>query len=268
MVSTNREGLAAVVFAVATVPALTQEVDPDTQWSVENLGPSINSEYSDRFSVVSNDGLSLYFASNRPMPGSSEAPTWDIYVSWRDSIEESFSDAVNIGPIVNSEYSDHSASLSPDGLTMYFASDRPGGCGAHDLYVSQRTDARDHTSWSEPVHLGCDVNTELDESCPIVTGDFESNLALLYFTRNYVPGEILYDFYVTQFVIDALEFEPPLPLNELNVPEHDGHFDPNHGLIWSQREGGYGGSDICVTSWIEEFFGWQPPQNIGASINT
>ena len=266
--SSKRSGLPAILFSLATAPVLAQEIDTDAQWTVANLGPMINSEYSDRFSVVSNDGLSLYFASNRPQNGSEEAQPWDIYVAWRDNIEEPFGEAVNIGPAVNSSGSDHSASLSPDGLTMYFASDRPGGCGAHDLYASRRTDTRDHTSWSEPVHLGCEVNSSSDESCPIFSGDPDTNVGLLYFTRNDVPGEINYDFYVTQFVIDVLEFEPPLPLNELNVPQHDGHFDPNHGLIWSQREGGHGGSDIWLTSWIAEFFGWQTPRNIGASINT
>ena len=256
------------VVSIAAAPILSQEIDPDVQWTVENLGPSINSPFSERFPAISNDGLSLYFASNRPGSEPLNTQSWDIYVAQRDDTDEPFVDTINIGDPVNSAFSEYGASLSPDGLTMIFSSDRPGGCGAHDLYISQRTDASDHTSWSEPVHIGCDVNSEFDEASPFVTGDFESNLALLYFTRNDEPGATEHDFYVTQFVIDALEFEPPLPLNELNTPDHDGYFDPSHGLIWSMREGGYGGSDIWLTSWIEEFFGWQQPQNIGASINT
>jgi hypothetical protein len=63
--STKRSGLPAILFSLASAPVLAQEIDTNAQWTVANLGPKINSEYSDRFSVVSNDGLSLYFASNR-----------------------------------------------------------------------------------------------------------------------------------------------------------------------------------------------------------
>ncbi len=257
----------AIYFAIAGNLS-AQEFDPDAEWSVENLGPTINSGYSDRFSVISNDGLSLYFASNRPANGSDQPQPWDIYVAWRDSIEEPFGDAINIGPAVNSAFSDHSASLSPDELTMYFASDRPGGCGGMDLYVSYRDDASDHLGWSDPVHLGCNINSESDESCPILTAGEDPNLALIYFVRNTVPGEINFDFFITQATLDPLEFEEPLPLLELNTPVHDGHFDPRHGLIWSEREGGLGGGDLWSTSWMTESFGWMTPENLGPSINT
>ncbi len=245
-----------------------QEPAADTEWSVENLGPSINSAYSERDSVVSNDGLSLYFSSDRPTNDSGELQSWNIFVASREAIAEPFGKAINIGPGVNSAYNDHSASLSPDGLTMYFSSDRPGGCGGQDLYFSRRTDSGDPASWSEPVHLGCKINSELDEICPIFSGDPATNLGLLYFSRDVGPDEIDFDLYVTQFVMDALEFEEPLPLNELNTPTNDWHFDPNYGLLWSEREGGSGASDIWQTSWIEEFFGWKQPVNLGSSINS
>ncbi|HEY5624568.1 MAG TPA: hypothetical protein VIV14_12475, partial [Gammaproteobacteria bacterium] len=157
-VALSRYGVRMVgaLLAVSAASNSAQEIETDADWSVENLGPAVNSRFRDRFSVVTSDGLSLYFASNRPTDGSEVPQPWDIYVAWRDSVDEPFGEAVNIGPVVNSPYDDHSASLSPDGLTMYFASERPGGCGAQDLYISRRTDPTDHLSWSEPENLGCE----------------------------------------------------------------------------------------------------------------
>ncbi len=63
---------------------------------------------------------------------------------------------------------DSQPTLSPDGNTLYFASDRKGGHGANDIYVSRK---QADGQWSEPVALGPGVNTGCDELSPFVTGD-------------------------------------------------------------------------------------------------
>jgi len=267
-----RLSLLTIVLVGVVQPVSAQETDGYAGWSVENLGPTVNSESSDRFSMISPDGRVLYFSSDRPTNlgdlNEQGRKPWDMYVSWRDNLDEPFGEAVNLGPTVNSPYDDHSASFSSDGLAMYFASNRPGGCGGYDLYVSHRSDANDHFGWGEPRHLGCTVNTQFDEACPILTTDERADFALLYLMRNAVPGEINYDIYVTQLDLDTLESQEALPVVELNSPVHDGHFDPRHGLIWSARDGGHGGSDLWVTGWIDESGGWSTPENLGPSINT
>lgn len=68
--------------------------------------------------------------------------------------------------------------FSPDGNTLYFASDMPGGKGGMDIYVCYKTG----DSWSAPQNLGDKVNTAGDEIAPFI------NEGALYFSSNYLPG--------------------------------------------------------------------------------
>lgn len=63
---------------------------------------------------------------------------------------------------------DAQPALSPDGRQMYFASDRPGGFGGVDIYVSRRSATG---RWSNPVNLGPGVNSPCDELTPFISGD-------------------------------------------------------------------------------------------------
>lgn len=69
---------------------------------------------------------------------------------------------------INSESKESSPCLSPDGFTLYFTSDRPGGYGGKDLYSSEKLS---NGNWSEPFNLGPMVNTNLDEDCPYILND-------------------------------------------------------------------------------------------------
>jgi hypothetical protein len=79
-----------------------------------------------------------------------------------------WSDAENVGPVVNSSFQDFLPNLSSDGLSLYFTSNRPGGMGGADLWVSQR--ASDKASWGEPVNLAM-INTAGIESAPNLSRD-------------------------------------------------------------------------------------------------
>ena len=68
---------------------------------------------------------------------------------------------VNLGPVVNSGASDQGPSISKDGLSLYLTSNRAGGIGGFDMYVSQRANVDD--PWGAPVNLGPTVNTTSDE---------------------------------------------------------------------------------------------------------
>src|SRR3954467_9964908 len=64
---------------------------------------------------------------------------------------------VNLGPIVNSAFIDAGPAISRDGLTLYFGSDRPGGFGGLDLWVTERASLE--APWGAPVNLGAKVNS-------------------------------------------------------------------------------------------------------------
>jgi outer membrane protein OmpA-like peptidoglycan-associated protein/tetratricopeptide (TPR) repeat protein len=80
----------------------------------------------------------------------------------------------SVGKYVNSIYWEDYGFITPDGNTMYFSSNRPGGIGGLDIWVSQRIS---ENSWEKPVNLGDEINTPYDENTPFFDQD---NNALLF----------------------------------------------------------------------------------------
>jgi hypothetical protein len=76
---------------------------------------------------------------------------------------------VNLGPTVNSASAEHSPSISANGLTLFFDSNRPGGYGDDDLYVTMRATTSD--PWSTPVNLGSTVNSPSRDDAPSISDD-------------------------------------------------------------------------------------------------
>ncbi len=100
----------------------------------------------------------------------------DIYFT--DLTDGKFAPAVilNNNKINTKNWETH-ASFSEDGDIMYFVSDRPGGFGGRDIYVSQRK--KDGT-WGEPQNLGASINTKFDKESPFISIDGKN----LYFSSN------------------------------------------------------------------------------------
>ena len=76
---------------------------------------------------------------------------------------------VNLGPVVNSAYNDQHPSISKDGLSLYFVSNRPGGFGGNDIWVSQRATVDD--AWGTPQNLGPSINTSSNDFAPDLSID-------------------------------------------------------------------------------------------------
>jgi hypothetical protein len=77
--------------------------------------------------------------------------------------------AANLGAVVNSTFNEQGPAISKDGLSLYFGSDRPGGFGGFDIWVSQR--ASREGPWSPPVNLGGIVNTADIDNVPSLSRD-------------------------------------------------------------------------------------------------
>jgi len=130
-----------------------------------NLGPKVNGSSDEAIPSVSPDGLELYFMDIRPGGYGS----WDLYVSTRATTNDPWGDPVNVGPAVNSPGQDCLASLSPDGLLMFFMSNRPGGFSEWgDGYVARR--ASRSAPWQPAVNLGPIVNATTYNQ-PFVSAD-------------------------------------------------------------------------------------------------
>jgi hypothetical protein len=90
---------------------------------------------TDAHPTVSRDGKEVIFFSSRPGGFGTE----DLYVSTRQSVHSPWSEPVNLGPVLNTTSRDAQPSLSFDGGTLLFSSNRPGGLGGTDIYMSTRT---------------------------------------------------------------------------------------------------------------------------------
>ena len=150
----------------------------NSPWSERlNVGPPVNTAYSEAHSVISPDGLELFFSDyelHRPGGYGEE----DLWVTRRATRLSPWGTPENLGPVVNSPANDSRAHISMDGLLLFFDSRRPGGYGGSDLYVTRRKTLSD--PWEHPVNLGQNVNSSGDEFGPGISPDGRE----LYFVRN------------------------------------------------------------------------------------
>jgi hypothetical protein len=146
----------------------------DADWGPpENLGPVVNSSGGELRATISADGLTLFFGSTRP-GGQGNA---DLYMTTRATREASWGPPVNLGPNINSSAVDAHPWISADGLELYFQSNRPGGYGDRDLWVTTRPTV--DKDWGQPTNLGSTLNTSAREAWPCTTPD---GLALFFFS--------------------------------------------------------------------------------------
>jgi outer membrane protein OmpA-like peptidoglycan-associated protein len=124
---------------------------------------------------ISIDNKSLYFAMMRQEGG--PQANCDLYVS--DYNGSDWSEIRKLSSNVNHpKYWDSQPTIASDGLTLYFASDRPGGVGGIDLYVTKKDPKTG--IWGTPQNLGPEINTPGDEKTPFIHSDSET----LYFSSD------------------------------------------------------------------------------------
>ncbi len=130
-----------------------------------NLGPTINTEYSEDACHIMPDGLSLFFDSDRP----GGQGGWDIWVATRASVSEPWTPPVNVGTPVNGPYSDGEPSVSADGRMLFMTSNRPGGCGGMDIWMASRKKA--DGPWDTPTNCGYAVNWDDADGTAAISSD-------------------------------------------------------------------------------------------------
>lgn len=141
---------------------------------IQHFPKPVNSQYFDANGFMTSDGKAILFVSDRPggigsfhaKPTIANASTryhgdyWgntDIYVCLLT--EEGWSDPINLGPTINTPYTEYTPFLHPDGKTLYFSSDGHYGLGRLDVFKTVRLKEETWTEWSEPVNLGKEINT-------------------------------------------------------------------------------------------------------------
>ena len=99
------------------------------------LVTELSSSSTDSRPSIRHDGREIFFQSNR---AGSLSTALDLWVATRESALDSWSAPVNLGNTVNTTSIDNNANLSSDRMTLFFSSDRPGGLGGLDLYMTTR----------------------------------------------------------------------------------------------------------------------------------
>jgi len=148
---------------------------PNGQWSTSiSLSDKINtSNYNEGAHCISPDGKLLFFtACNRP----DGIGRCDIYISQKNGKE--WSPPINIGPPINTSEWESQPSISGDGKTLYFVSNRKGGSGGYDIWYSAFNE--DDAAWTEPQNLGTNINTPYNEISPFIHPDNQT----LYFASD------------------------------------------------------------------------------------
>ncbi len=250
--------------------ALLAADDPQqySDWSAPvNLGPIVNSVYTEAGSFISKDGLSFYFSSY--LPGG--YGSLDIWVSQRASVDDSWGTPQNLGPDINTSGSDTTPTISLDGHWLFFASNRAGGFGGLDLYVSRRHNKRDDFGWQPPVNLGSGVNTAAGERGPAYFEDDESGTITLYFSSTRPGGVGFEDIYASTLQPDET-YGSAVLVPELSSPFYDSNpairRDGLEMILGSYRPGGIGDADLYVSTRASTADPWSPPVNLGVVVNS
>jgi outer membrane protein OmpA-like peptidoglycan-associated protein/tetratricopeptide (TPR) repeat protein len=169
----------------------------DGEWQpAKNAGYPPNTPNNEGAQAISANGKYLFFTACNRREGLGGC---DLYYSEKDG--DRWSIPVNLGRPVNSGYNEKQPSVSADGSMLYFVSDRPGGKGKYDVWISQKN--IDGT-WMDPVNAGDSINTPGDEQSPFIHQDNQT----LYFCSTGWPGLGRYDIYLSKKKDDQTWSEP------------------------------------------------------------
>ena len=205
------------------------------KWSKPELIPNINTPNKHEASVgISADGQTLIIYRDDNTDGNLYYSVWD---------GKTWGNLTAFGSDINSKYWEPSACISPDGNTLYFVSDRPGGFGGRDLYSSKKLP---NGNWGLSVNMGSKINTPFDEESPFVTADN----AYLYFStkgHNSMGG---FDIVYTRLYEDGTTDSITNIGYPANSPDDDLYFvvssDSKRAYYASAHEGGIGEKDIYL----------------------
>ncbi len=263
------QGRAFVIFLLGLLCLPAAWGQQYSEWSEPvNLGCTVNSFKTDGQPFVSKDGLSLFFSSGRDGTG------FKIYVSQRESVDAPWGEPRDVGTAINSpdyhELNPTAPALSPDEHRLFFMSERPGGFGKMDLYVSRRYARKDDFGWQAPVNLGGNINTEDSETTASLFQDDATGDVVLFFQSNRPEGFGGADIWASLQQPDGT-FGPATLVQELSTSYNDNHpavtRDGLEMYLASDRPGTFsptGGADIFVSTRASTADLWSAPVPVPA----
>lgn len=151
-----------------------------------SISEHINTTFNEGTCSISADGRKLVFTSCMGRKGYGSC---DLYESIK--VGDVWSKPKNMGKSINSTAWDSQPALSADGRTLYFVSNRKGGYGRRDIYVSF---LNDNGTWTTPENAGVDINTPYDDISPFI----HPNGQRLYFATDGRLGFGGFDIYFAE----------------------------------------------------------------------
>lgn len=248
----------AVICTTSNVKADFFFGDAKNLGSPINLGPRYSSfGLGEVDPAISPDELTLYFASLCPggLGGG------DLWMVTRAAREDPWSEPVNLGEKVNSSAGDWGPKIAPDGLSLYFYSNRSGGKGGSDIWMTTRTAV--DAPWQNAVNLGTPINGSAADLDPSISADGLT----LYFDR---AQTTLYEARRSSTTVSWTTAQ--VVASSLNSAGDDCHpnISPDGLSIYfcSTRSGGYGAMDIYAATRPSSDSPWGQAVNLGDMINT
>lgn len=218
------------------------------EWKSAARLKDFNTKHPEGMSTFVRDGRRLFFTAC--LRDSVEGPC-DI---WEASLNDGHIEAItSLGMPVNSGYWESQATVSCDGSQLFFASNRPGGVGGTDIYMTERLPSG---LWSLPVNLGTPLNTPGDEEAPYISNDGKT----LYFSSTGHLGLGEQDVFMSWWDNRMERWSTPINLGPpVNSPHRELGFylsaNGETGFFASNRPGGQGKMDIYHFELSEKLFG-------------
>jgi len=238
-------------------------VAPGAPWgaaSSVDLGGllGVNTAATEGCPIESNNGRSLFFASNR-------AGQLDLWVSSRNG-KGDWGAPERLPAPVNTTANEFCPTPLPGGGLLFVSTRDDGqncGVGTSDIYETRR-----HPSggWAEPTHLGCTVNSGGNEFSPSYVG---AGGGMLFFSSN---SSGVFRIYVSLRATDG-SWGAPSEVSELNLDGYDTsrpNVSPDGRVIVfdSDRPGGLGSYDIWSAYRQSPGSAWSDPMNLGSAVNS
>ncbi len=214
--------------------------DSNGMWQkAKNMGYPPNTSAPDGGAMLSADGNYLFYTRcDMRSPNGIEGGGCDLAFSYRE--DSVWSSPQYFGYTINTSAYEGQASLSSDNKDLYFVSNREGGFGGMDIWVSRF----ENNFWSKPINLGPSINTPGNEISPFIHPDNET----LYFASDGHPGLGLSDVFVSKKNKNGTWKKPlhlPAPINSeafegAIIVEARGKY----GYLASQRSDSRGHNDL------------------------
>ena len=211
------------------------ELNDDGKWQESSSGDrfdrAVNSHFHDATGSFNADHTAYYFTHCDDRTGCK------LYVTKKT--DDKWGEAFSLNTNINANRSDSGhPSLTPGGDTLFFVSNRAGGFGDMDIYMSY---APAENSWGPAINLGEHINTAFKEYSPF----FDTKEKALFFSSSGHKGHGGLDIFLAEKI-----FDPSIELYNMGLPYNSSRDDAffilgeHHGYLASNREGGPGGYDI------------------------